>query len=83
MGSAPLPWQKQAPTRNAADKYYEDRVKSGVMRTDANDMLYYFDSSREYKPAPMLDKIKAPLIAVNSADAMINPPESWRGRLSA
>src|SRR5262247_519310 len=47
MGSAPLQWHKQAPTRDAADKFYEERVKNGVMRTDANDMLYYFDSSRE------------------------------------
>ena len=75
MGSAPLPWHKQAPTRDAADKFYEERVKSGVARSDANDMLYYFDSSREYNPSPMLEKIKAPLIAVNSADDLINPPE--------
>ena len=75
MGSAPLQWHKQAPTRDAADKFYEERVKSGVMRTDANDMLYYFDSSREYNPSPTLEKIKAPLIAINSADDLINPPE--------
>jgi homoserine O-acetyltransferase len=75
MGSAPLQWHKQAPTRDAADKFYEDRVKSAVARADANDMLYYFDSSREYNPSPMLEKIKAPLIAVNSADDLINPPE--------
>lgn len=75
MGSAPLQWHKQAPTRDAADKFYEERVKAGVARTDANDMLYYFDSSRDYNPSPMLEKIKAPLIAVNSADDLINPPE--------
>ena len=75
MGSAPLQWHKQAPTRDTADKFYEDRVKSAVARSDANDMLYYFNSSREYNPAPMLEKIKAPLIAINSADDLINPPE--------
>jgi homoserine O-acetyltransferase/O-succinyltransferase len=75
MGSAPLQWHKQAPTRDAADKFYEERVKSGVSRTEANDMLYYFDSSREYNPSPLLEKIKAPLVAVNSADDLINPPE--------
>ena len=75
MGSAPLQWHKQAPTRDAADKFYEERVKSAVVRSDANDMLYYFDSSREYNPSPMLDKIKAQLIAINSADDLINPPE--------
>jgi homoserine O-acetyltransferase len=75
MGSAPLQWHKQAPTREAADKFYEDRVKTAVARADANDMLYYFDSSREYNPSPLLENIKAPLFAINSADDMINPPE--------
>src|SRR5437763_6516721 len=42
---------------------------------DANDMLYQFDSSRDYDPAPGLEKIKAPLVAVNSADDQVNPPE--------
>jgi len=74
-GSAPLFWQKQAPTREAADKFYEDRVKPAVARLDANDLLYQIDSSREYNPSPKLETIKAPLIAVNSADDFINPPE--------
>jgi homoserine O-acetyltransferase len=75
MGSAALPWHKQGPTRVAADKYYDDRVKAAIARTDANDMLYYFDSSRDYNPAPQLESIKAPLFAINSADDLINPPE--------
>jgi len=74
-GSAPLFWQKQAPTRDAADKFYEDRVKPAVARLDANDLLYQIDSSREYNPSPKLEAIKAPLVAVNSADDFINPPE--------
>ena len=75
VGSAPLFWQKQAPTLEAADKFYEDRVKPAVARLDANDLLYQIDSSREYNPSPKLEAIKAPLIAVNSADDFINPPE--------
>ena len=75
VGSAPLQWQKQAATRDAADKFYEDRVKAAVARLDANDLLYQLDSSREYNPAPKLESIKAPLIAINSADDFINPPE--------
>ncbi|MFY9618716.1 MAG: alpha/beta fold hydrolase [Pyrinomonadaceae bacterium] len=75
MGSAALPWHKQLATRDAADKFYEDRVKAAVARLDANDVLYYFDSSREYNPSPKLELIKALLIAVNSADDLVNPPE--------
>ncbi len=49
----------------------ETRMRSA----DANDVMYAFDASRDYNPAPLLGKIKAPLIAVNSADDQINPPE--------
>jgi len=38
-------------------------------------MLYQFDSSRNYNPEPYLEKIRAPLVAVNSADDQVNPPE--------
>jgi homoserine O-acetyltransferase len=74
-GSVPLFWQKQAGTRDAADKFYEDRLKTAVARLDANDLLYQLDSSREYNPQPKLEMIKAPLLAINSADDFINPPE--------
>lgn len=49
-----------------------ERYKS---RMDANDMIYQFDASRFYNPAPHLGEIKAPLFAVNSADDQVNPPE--------
>ena len=45
MGSAALPWHKQAATRDAADKFYESRVKSGLVRTDANDMRSSFSTT--------------------------------------
>jgi homoserine O-acetyltransferase len=75
VGSAPLQWQKQAPSRETADKFYEDRVKAAVARLDANDLLYQLEASRDYNPAPKLESIKAPLVAINSADDVINPPE--------
>jgi homoserine O-acetyltransferase len=74
-GSAPLNWQAVAPTRETAEKFYLDRFKPAVARLDANDLIYQLDSSREYNPSPKLETIKAPLIAVNSADDFINPPE--------
>ena len=42
---------------------------------DANDILYALAASHDYDPGPALEKIEAPLLAVNSADDLINPPE--------
>jgi len=75
MTSSPLQWQKQAPTRESADRFFDDMVRRRLAQTDANDMLYAFDASRDYDPALNLERIKAPLIAVNSADDQVNPPE--------
>ena len=75
MGSSPLQMQKTSPTRDAADKYLEDWLKARLATTDANDMLYQFDASRNYDPSPQLDKIQAPVMAINSADDLINSPE--------
>ena len=43
--------------------------------TDANDVLYALESSRDYDPGPALESIRAPLVAVNTADDLINPPD--------
>ena len=75
MVSSPRRWQKEAPSREAADRLLDQMVSLRLARTDANDLLYQFDASREYNPAPDLGKIKAPLLAINSADDEINPPE--------
>lgn len=75
MVSSPRRWQKEAPSREAADRLLDQMVSLRLARTDANDLLYQFDASREYNPAPDLGKIKAPLSAINSADDEINPPE--------
>ena len=75
MTSSPLQWHKSGPSREAADKWYEDQIKSRVASTDANDMLYQFNASRDYDPSPNLEKITAALLAINSADDVVNPPE--------
>jgi homoserine O-acetyltransferase/O-succinyltransferase len=75
MTSSPLQWQKQAPTREAADRMFDGLVSRQLARADANDMLYAFDASRDYDPAPKLESIRAPLVAINSADDQVNPPE--------
>jgi len=76
MTSSPLQLLKQAPTREQADAAFERRFYGEQARpTDPNDMLYHYDCSRDYNPQPELEKIKAPLYAINSADDQVNPPE--------
>lgn len=75
MVSAPVRMQKEDPTAAQADKFLEDYISRGVKTHDADDVLYAFDASRNYNPEPQLEKITAPLTAVNSADDTINPPE--------
>ena len=74
-GSAPLHMQEDLPTRDAADKYLDDYVKRTTASLDANDFLYAVNASRDYDPSGELEKIKAPVMFVNSADDFINPPE--------
>jgi homoserine O-acetyltransferase len=75
MGSVPLQMQKQAPTKEAADRLFDETIRSRLPLYDANDVIYHFDASRDYNPAPKLETIKAHVLAVNSADDQINPPE--------
>jgi homoserine O-acetyltransferase len=70
-----LAYQSQAPTREKADKLVDERL-SAPAPADANDFLYQWESSRDYDPAPDLDRIQAPLLAINSADDERNPPET-------
>ena len=75
MVSCPLQWQKEAPTREQAEAFLEARIQRYAANMDANDLIYQFDSSRFYDPSPHLEKIVAPLLAINSADDQVNPPE--------
>ena len=70
-----LAYQKMAPTRELADKLLDDRL-AAPFKADANDFLYQWDASRDYNPAPGLERIQAALLAVNSADDERNPPET-------
>jgi homoserine O-acetyltransferase len=74
-GSAPLYMQGNLPTRDSADVWLERTRGSRMAALDANDLLYQLDASRNYDPSPRLGTIKAPLVAINSADDFINPPE--------
>ena len=75
MSSNPVLRQKEAPTLQAADQL-TDRLTSELLDSnDANDLLYQVQSSYDYDPGPDLEKISAPLVAINTGDDLINPPE--------
>jgi len=74
MGSSPLQLQKQNATHQQSDTAVT-RLREQAAHVDANDMLYNFECSTDYNPAPNLGKIKAPLFAINSEDDEVNPPE--------
>lgn len=75
MASNPALRQAAAPTRAKADAALDAFVAEYVKSGDANDLLYAVEASSDYDPHPDLEKISAPLLAVNSADDLINPPE--------
>ena len=67
-------YYKAAPTREKADKLLDDRL-AAPFTADANDYLYQWEASGDYNPAPGLDRIRAAVLAINSADDERNPPE--------
>jgi len=75
MGSNPLLRYQQGPTRQKADELLEEEVSARLAVLDANDLLYSVESSYDYDPGPELGKIRAPLLAINFGDDLINPPE--------
>jgi homoserine O-acetyltransferase len=74
MGSSPLQLQKNYPTRAQAEQYVANYEAHGK-NVDPNNLMYQFDSSRDYNPAPNLSTIKVPVMYINSADDFVNPPE--------
>jgi homoserine O-acetyltransferase len=75
MSSNPVLRQKEAPTLAKTDEVLDKFVNDYVKTSDANDVLYAVEASHDYDPGPNLEKIRVPLLAINSADDLINPPE--------
>lgn len=75
VSSNPVLRQRRSPTLAEADKEIDAYVANWLRTGDANDQLYAIESSFDYDPAPGLEKIVAPLYAINSADDLVNPPE--------
>jgi homoserine O-acetyltransferase len=75
MSASPVLRQRDAPTREKADAAIDAFVTGYLASADANDVLYALEASSDYDPGPALERIKAPLLAINTADDLINPPE--------
>jgi homoserine O-acetyltransferase len=75
MTSAPLVQQRQAPTRAQADSSIVAYIDRQARALDANDVIYAFEASRDYDPSADLPAITIPVLAINSADDFVNPPE--------
>ncbi|MDR3536866.1 MAG: alpha/beta fold hydrolase [Acetobacteraceae bacterium] len=72
MVGNPEKLQALGPDRAKTLAAYDDLVAQYRTR-DANDYLYDFESSADYDPAGAVDRIKAPMLAINFADDAVNP----------
>jgi len=70
-----IAYQTMAPTREKADQIVAARL-AAPYDADANDVIYEYESSSDYDPSPNLERITAPVLAINSADDERNPPET-------
>jgi homoserine O-acetyltransferase len=75
MGSNPVLRQETMQTLAQSDQVLDEYLGNAMKNQDANDLLYQISASQDYDPGPGLEKIRAPLLAINSADDLINPPE--------
>jgi homoserine O-acetyltransferase len=75
MGSNSLLRWQLMPSLKVSDAVLDAAVEAAVKQADANDLLYQIEASRDYDPGPCLDQIRAPLLALNWADDLINPAE--------
>jgi homoserine O-acetyltransferase len=74
-GSAAPRWQHDLASPDSADRFLDGYLRARLPALDANDLLYQIEASRDYDPSPDLEKIRAPLVHVNSGDDFINPPD--------
>lgn len=74
MGGGNQGLHQVASSTEKADQYITQQLAANST-SDANDILYQFDASRGYNPAPKLESIRARLLAINAADDERNPPE--------
>jgi homoserine O-acetyltransferase/O-succinyltransferase len=74
-GGNALNYQSLASTREKTDEPLELRL-APANATDANDFLWQWSSSADYDASANLEKIEATVLAINSFDDELNPPET-------
>ena len=69
--------QQRERRRSSAPTRRSTRTSRTTCKTERRERrpLRAVEASRDYDPGPGLEKIAAPLLAINSADDLINPPE--------
>jgi homoserine O-acetyltransferase len=65
---------QEAPSQETTDRLLDRMVQQRMLNADANDLVYAWDASRDYDPAPGLQNIHAAVTAVNFEDDERNPP---------
>jgi len=75
VSSSPAVRQKETPTRQKTDEGVNQYLAARLKESDANDVAYAIDASWDYNPEPRLSSITLPVLAINFADDLINPPE--------
>lgn len=67
-----IAWQNKAPTTKKTEEVLNNELKKKVTM-DTNDFLYQWNAARTFDPTNDLSKIKAQILAINSADDERNP----------
>ncbi|HEY6762063.1 MAG TPA: alpha/beta fold hydrolase [Baekduia sp.] len=75
MVGSPRRMAADLPSVEAADAWIDATEATILQGQDANDVIWWFDASRDYDPAPGLGAIPAPILAVNFEDDGLNPAE--------
>lgn len=70
-----LGYQSLAPTRALADKQVDARL-AAPFTADANDFMYQWNASGDFDASAGLGRIRAAVLAINSADDERNPPQT-------
>ena len=75
MAGSPARFAEQLNTPEQAEAYIHSIADDALARENPLDVVWEFEASRDYDPATNLDRIQAPLLAVNFADDAVNPAE--------